>query len=219
MCVSVGSGCINISNRTVISSVPAAHSKHRHTHTHSQSKAWRQTHTHTRLCTHTLANKHKQTQWYTHRQSVCCAFWQCFVCQRDLEVKITFQKKKKNCRKTHTHTNSSKHCVEVRDGEQEWQTRGVKFQTLCVCVCLSILYPHYMGLHRHKQSQSEQRSQCCRLSTGQQWNDTLVPAQIMVCVCGDWHWIWFLVLLASGSRGRLLAHLNRSPRSRWKLLG
>lgn len=218
MCVSVGSGCINISNRTVISSVPAAHSKHRHTHTHTRRVKLEGKHTHTHACAHTRSQINTNRHSDTHTGRVSVVHFDNALCVKETWRSKSLSKKK-NCRKTHTHTNSSKHCVEVRDGEQEWQTRGVKFQTLCVCVCLSILYPHYMGLYRHKQSQSEQRSQCCRLSTGQQWNDTLVPAQIMVCVCGDWHWIWFLVLLASGSRGRLLAHLNRSPRSRWKLLG
>lgn len=139
MCVSVGSGCINISNRTVISSVPAAHSKHRHTHTHSQSKAWRQTHTHTHACAHTRSQINTNRHSDTHTGRVSVVHFDNALCVKETwRSKSLSKKKKKNCRKTHTHTNSGKHCVEVRDGEQEWQTRGVKFQTLCVCV---FVYP------------------------------------------------------------------------------
>lgn len=50
VCVSVGSGCINISNRALISSLPAAHRKHRHRYTQSVAPSLTQTH-----------HKHKHT--------------------------------------------------------------------------------------------------------------------------------------------------------------
>lgn len=96
------------------------HTVNTDTHTHTRRVKLEGKHTHTHACAHTRSQINTNRHSDTHTGRVSVVHFDNALCVKETwRSKSLSKKKKKNCRKTHTHTNSGKHCVEVRDGEQE----------------------------------------------------------------------------------------------------